>query len=619
MISFYFWNILLILILCQIQLVRAEDNEYDVEYENGSVFTIPAKDTYKQNSVSFRKAIHSTRSKAKSRARSKGRAQRTKKKVDLGDESSADESLPVEEPEKKASNSSRVSRKSIVATPVASPKASNSSKVASSSKASNSSKVSGRDTKASNSSRVSSRSKRVSNTSHVSNRATTDAFSEDDDDLGMLSVSARASRSSQIAPENESELELLATDQTQLSEEAEAAPNAASARASISSRISSLIFGTSTPTPAETDAPDSASLDAVSEDEDAEVSSTRPSASSKKASVSSRISSMLFGGSSFSKPPSTSSKIEEAVENTSAETSSKRGSASSGRSTTEEYDTLVLRSRTVTETLSPLSELGQDDNEKEAPAADSSTAPALTEDEEEIEAQPVSTRASASSRKASASSKKASVSSRVSFASKKASTSSRLSQKEELIESNEEEAPADVTEEVESTDKTSNVDKASISSRISNMLFGGTPKASTSSKVSETNGTQSEKVMEDLASAEVSSFPFISARRSSRASTRASTLASNASVRQSASPNRSGRLDEFSEDEEKEETAPAGETQSTNEEKTEAPSGGGQWNVEWLWAIFFMLLCPAILVSLHTICTGHVCNLAVPRLSIDPR
>ena len=96
-------------------------------------------------------------------------------------------------------------------------------------------------------------------------------------------------------------------------------------------------------------------------------------------------------------------------------------------------------------------------------------------------------------------------------------------------------------------------------------------------------------------------------------------MASNASVRQSASPNRSGRLDEFSEDEEKEETAPAGETQSTNEEKTEAASGGGQWNVEWLWAIFFMLLCPAILVSLHTICTGHVCNLAVPRLSIDPR
>ena len=616
---FDFWNILLILILCQIQLVRAEDNEYDVEYENGSVFTIPAKDTYKQNSVSFRKAIHSTRSKSKSRARSKGRAQRTKKKVDLGDESSADESLPVEEPEKKASNSSRVSRKSIVATPVASPKASNSSKVASSPKASNSSKVSGRDTKASNSSRVSSRSKRVSNTSHVSNRATTDAFSEDDDDLGMLSVSARASRSSQIAPENESELELLATDQTQLSEEAEAAPNAASARASISSRISSLIFGTSTPTPAETDAPDSASLDAVSEDEDAEVSSTRPSASSKKASVSSRISSMLFGGSSSSKPPSTSSKIEEAAENTSAETSSKRASASSGRSTTEEYDTLVLRSRTVTETLSPLSELGQDGDEKEAPAADSSTAPALTEDEEENEAQPVSTRASASSRKASASSKKASVSSRVSFASKKASTSSRRSQKEELIESVEEEAPADVTKEVESTDKTSNIDKASISSRISTMLFGATPKASTSSKVSETNGTQSEKVMEDLASAEVSSFPFISARRSSRASTRASTLASNASVRQSASPNRSGRLDEFSEDEEKEETAPTGETQSTNEEKTEAASGGGQWSVEWLWAIFFMLLCPAILVSLHTICTGHVCNLALPRLSIDPR
>ena len=601
--------------IAKIQLVRAEDNEYDVEYENGSVFTIPAKDTYKQNSVSFRKAIHSNRSKSKSRARSKGRAQRTKKKIDLGDESSADESLPVEEAEKKASNSSRVSRKSTVATPVASPRASNSSK------------VSGRDPKASNSSRMSNRSKRVSNTSLMSNKATTDAFSEDDDDLGMLSVSARASRSSQVAPENESELELLATDQTQLNEEAELAPTPA--RASISSRISSLIFGVSTPTPAEADTPDRVSLDSVSEDEDAEVSqnaSAKPSASSKKASVSSRISAMLFGDSSSPKSPSTSSKIEEAAEDANAETSSKRASASSGTST-QEYDTLVLRNRTVTETLSPLSELGQDDKENDAPAADSSTAAALTEDEEDNGPQPVSTRASASSRKASASSKKASVSSRVSIASKKASTSSRRSQKDELIESAEEEAPADVTEEetpadvteeMESSEKTSNVDKASISSRISNILFGGTPKASTSSKVSETNGTQPEKIIEDIAAAEVSSFPFISARRSSRASTRASTIASNASVRKSASPNRSGGLDEFSEDEEKAEPA-TGEPQSATDEKTEATASSGSWSVEWVWAIFFMLLCPAILVSLHTICTGHVCNLAVPRLSIDPR
>ena len=597
--------------IAKIQLVRAEDNEYDVEYENGSVFTIPAKDTYKQNSVSFRKAVHSNRSKSKSRARSKGRAQRTKKKVDPGDESSAEESLPVEEEApKKASNSSRVSRKSAVATPVASPKASNSSK------------VSGRDPKASNSSRLSSRSKRVSNTSLTSNKATTDAFSEDDDDLGMLSVSARASRSSMIAPENESELELLATDQTQLNEQAELAPNATPARASISSRISSLIFDTFSPTPdpAPVDAPDQASLDAVSEDEDESVPQTapsRPSASSKKASVSSRISALIFGDSASPKSPSTSSKMEEAVEETNAETSSKRASASSGTSTTEEFDTLVLRNRTVTETLAPVSELGQDDKENDA--AESSAAPALTEDEEDIGPSPVSARASASSRKASASSKKASVSSRVSIASKKASTSSKLSQKEEeLIESPEEEVPADVTEEMESNDKTSNVDKASISSRISNILFGGTPKASTSSKVSESNGTQPEKIIEDIAAAEVSSFPFISTRRSSRASTRASTIASNASVRQSASPNRSAGLDEFSEDDEKPDPTTGGEPEPATEEKPES-TPGSPWSVEWVWAIFFMLLCPAILVSLHTICTGHVCNLAVPRLSIDPR
>merc|ERR1719341_1296231 len=274
-------------------------------------------------------------------------------------------------------------------------------------------------------------------------------------------------------------------------------PNVTAARASISSRISSLIFGAYTPTPAEADTPDRVSLDSVSEDEDAEVSqsaSGRPSASSKKASasskrasVSSRISAMLFGDSSSPKSPSTSSKIEEAAEDTNAKTSSKRASASSGTST-QEFDTLVLRNRTVTEILSPLSELGQDDDENDAAATESSTAPALTEDEEDNGPQPVSARASASSRKASASSRKASVSSRVSTASKKASTSSRISQKEELIEAAEEEAPADVTEEVESSEKTSNVDKASISSRISNILFGGTPKASTSSKVSETNG-----------------------------------------------------------------------------------------------------------------------------------
>lgn len=52
------------------------------------------------------------------------------------------------------------------------------------------------------------------------------------------------------------------------------------------------------------------------------------------------------------------------------------------------------------------------------------------------------------------------------------------------------------------------------------------------------------------------------------------------------------------------------------EEKTKE---GGKWSAEWVWAVFFMVLCPAILICLHTICTGDICSLAVPTLSLDPR
>lgn len=94
-------------------------------------------------------------------------------------------------------------------------------------------------------------------------------------------------------------------------------------------------------------------------------------------------------------------------------------------------------------------------------------------------------------------------------------------------------------------------------------------------------------------------------------------MATNSSRRQSTGARASPGLDEYSEDEEKVETsvdAPA----AAEEEKVEA-AGSGRWSLEWLWAVFFMVLCPAILVSLHSVCTGTTCGLALPTLSLDPR
>ena len=529
--------------------------------------------------------------------------------AEAGD-SSADETLP-DISVTKSSNSSRVSRRSTA------------SKVAASPKASSSSRISVKEPKASNSSRVSSKAPKTSNTSRMSNTAATDAFSEDDtDDLGMLSVSARPSRSSQVEPNNDSELELLATDQTQFTEDAETAPDASAARASISSRISSLIFGPSTPAK-DTSVSSKAdtSLDAVSEDEEEVLptsasakasASSRVSVSSKKASVSSRISSILFGAAAPEKTASASSKAD----NGNAEASEAEENEEN------KFDTLELRSRTVTETLSPLDDLGQDVEEEKYDTLELrsrsvtetlSPVDELGQDKDEDEP-----KVSATSRRVSSISKKASVSSRLSAISEKASASSRSVSNGSKIngDSAETARSVDITEEIEAQENGAVDEKTSISSKISGIIFGGTPKGSTSSKVSET-AEGPAKVMDDIAAAENASFPYI-ARRSSRATTRASTIASKASPRVSATASNSSRLDEFSEDDEKIEGAEAQPT--AEEEKVDGGSGGvRQWGVEWLWAVFFMVLCPAILVSLHTICTGDICSLAVPRLSINPR
>jgi hypothetical protein len=89
----------------KVTMVRVEEDEYDVEYENGTVYTIRAKDVYRASSKILKKA-NSRRS--KSRGRSAAREKKPKVEVAPEADISADEEVvvattdeadaPVEEP-----------------------------------------------------------------------------------------------------------------------------------------------------------------------------------------------------------------------------------------------------------------------------------------------------------------------------------------------------------------------------------------------------------------------------------------------------------------------------------------------------------------------------------------
>ena len=88
----------------KVTLVRVDEEEYDVEYENGTVYTIRAKDVYKASAKIMKKAS-TRRSKSRSRARStrKPKAEVTSEAEVSADEESVakteDEAdAPVEEP-----------------------------------------------------------------------------------------------------------------------------------------------------------------------------------------------------------------------------------------------------------------------------------------------------------------------------------------------------------------------------------------------------------------------------------------------------------------------------------------------------------------------------------------
>merc|ERR1711983_765909 len=75
----------------KVTLVREGDDEYDVEYENGTVYTLRSKDVYKADSKVLKKAAGTRRSKSRGRGRSAGR-QKKAKEAPVASEDSADES-----------------------------------------------------------------------------------------------------------------------------------------------------------------------------------------------------------------------------------------------------------------------------------------------------------------------------------------------------------------------------------------------------------------------------------------------------------------------------------------------------------------------------------------------
>jgi protein-S-isoprenylcysteine O-methyltransferase Ste14 len=83
-----------------VRYVRDDDNEYDVEYENGTVYTIKAKDVYSQESSVLKKTATSTRARSRSRGRSPGRGRAAAKKEEVKTVDSTDSPKETAAPKK---------------------------------------------------------------------------------------------------------------------------------------------------------------------------------------------------------------------------------------------------------------------------------------------------------------------------------------------------------------------------------------------------------------------------------------------------------------------------------------------------------------------------------------
>jgi len=74
-----------------VRFVRDDDNEYDVEYENGTVYTIKAKDVYKQESAVLKKSTSRARSRSRGRSPGRGKAAAKKEEAVAKNEEAAED------------------------------------------------------------------------------------------------------------------------------------------------------------------------------------------------------------------------------------------------------------------------------------------------------------------------------------------------------------------------------------------------------------------------------------------------------------------------------------------------------------------------------------------------
>ena len=107
----------------KVTLVREADEEYDVEYENGTVYTIRAKDVYKADAKVLKKATGTRRSKSRGRGRSAGRSKAKAavaaevKSDDSAAEEATDSAAPAEAKPTPAPKTPKVAKVKAVATP----------------------------------------------------------------------------------------------------------------------------------------------------------------------------------------------------------------------------------------------------------------------------------------------------------------------------------------------------------------------------------------------------------------------------------------------------------------------------------------------------------------------
>jgi len=480
----------------KIQIVRPESNEYDVEFENGIVFTVAAKEVYKQSSGALRKAV--TSRKSKSRARSTGRGK--KAKSILINQDSEEESINISNSNKSVGFDEPLEKlltEGIVKEEVKVSKTSE--------KASNSSKVS---KKASNSSRI---SKRESNSSKSALEILSSNLTEDEEPEPV-----RASNSSRK-----------------------------SRKTSSNSQISQKLSNSSRKSVKPVEEVDNDVEDVSSEEDEPPVtrSASRRSASSK----------IIENG-----------DIEPLIEAT-----PERLSGSSRIST------------------APITDVFSDDEELVSvsgrPSGSSHVSKKMS----------ISSRISnlISGKSDAGDSRKPSKSSTIS---KKMSFSSVISQIIGGVTAHEEAVNVEIEQISENEDV---VKKISVSSQKSGKISNSSAK---DESIEFSNGAE---VLEE----EVESEEVVTPRRSSRISARTSNSTNVTKV-----TNNSLRLDEYSEDELDESKAEVAADTSISAKEQRS------WNFEWVWAILFMFLCPAILITLHTICTGNVCNLSMPRISTNP-